>query len=67
MFYNGYPNVYMPQLNDEVYFVFQGYEEIVGYYPYHFITCEEERDKAINDYLNIFYKVDLTLSDTLTH
>jgi hypothetical protein len=67
MFYNGYPNIYMPQLNDEVYFIFQGYEEAVGYYPYHFITCEEERNKPINDYLKIFYDVDLTLADALTH
>jgi hypothetical protein len=35
--------VYMPQIGDEIYFVMQGYELVIGEHPYHFITGEKER------------------------
>lgn len=30
MFYDNPNRVYVPQINDEVYFIFQGYEDAVG-------------------------------------
>lgn len=68
MFYENRNNVYMPQIGDKVYFMFQGYEECVGYYPYHFITLEEERNKPINSYFDMFLNDDKILRESrLTH
>ena len=52
MFYENPELLYVPQLEDVVYFIPQGYEEVIGYYPYHFITGEPERDGPIDFYFN---------------
>lgn len=52
MFYENPELLYTPQLEDIVYFMPQGYEEAVGYYPYHFITGEPERNGPIESYFN---------------
>jgi hypothetical protein len=67
MFYENPNNLYVPQLEDEVYFIFQGYEEVVAYYPYHFITLEEERNRPINDYFEVLLKERLMSKSPLTH
>jgi hypothetical protein len=38
MFYDPIPGIYTPQIEDEVYFIFQAYEEVVGYYMNHFFS-----------------------------
>lgn len=68
MFYENPKNLYVPQIGDNVYFSFQGYEEVVGFYPYHFITLEEERDGPIKDYFNVFLEENnLAQKNILTH
>jgi len=54
MFYDNNKNMYAPQLEDEVYFIFQGYEEAIAFYPYHFITLEKERNKPIDNFHDMF-------------
>lgn len=48
MFYENPQQLYIPQLEDDVYFNFQGYEEVIGFYSYHFITGESDRDGPID-------------------
>lgn len=67
MFYDQLPGVYTPQIEDEVYFIFQAYEEVVGYYMNHFFTLEENRSKPINDYVEKFLSIKLTDKNILTH
>ena len=67
MFYDQLHGIYTPQKDDEIYFIFQAYEEIVGYYIYHFITLEEERNKPINDFKDRFMSLRLPDKNILTH
>lgn len=67
MFNDNPNNLYIPQLEDEVYFIFQGYEELVAHHPYHFITLEEERNKPITDYLSLLENHPLSSKSPLTH
>ena len=53
MFYDKVGDTYVPQIGDQVYFNFQGYEEVFGNFPYHFITIEPERDTPLQDFFNI--------------
>lgn len=67
MFTDHLPGVYTPQVEDEAYFIFQAYEEIVGYYIYHFITLEDDRNKPMNDYFEKFMSKNLCDRNSLTH
>ncbi|CAI2386780.1 unnamed protein product [Moneuplotes crassus] len=67
MFYEQLPGVYTPQIEDEVYFIFQAYEEVVGYYMNHFFSLEDNRDRPIEDYINKFLCHKLTDNNDLTH
>ena len=68
MFYENPKNLYMPQIGDETYFTFQGYEETIGFYPYHFITSEKERNKPIDDFFSVLLaESNLQNYNALTH
>lgn len=68
MFYGSVGDTYIPQIGDLAYFNFQGYEEVFGNLPYHFITTEPERNTPLNDYFNILLGgSNLSSYSTLTH
>ena len=44
-----YPCLYCPQVGDEVYFIYQGYEDAMRKYSYYFVTPEDENKSLLSE------------------